>query len=385
MVRAPTFTKRSLLVIAALLGCVLAVVETAIWLRMGSPPPYDMVLRLNECALQSNGTLATLHCESNQQEPISVPVQSNRYRVVVFGDSSARRPAGGNVADALQDMLPNVDVINFAVDGLPMANIAKLIKQSAVLDPDMVVLFAGHADYSDDAFYGRVQGAHLWLAPVYGALARSWIHALVMRPPQFLPRVTGGTSQVMVPTEEDVALQQREAVNDRFRSDLELAISVSPAPMVLSTLLRNPETPPTGVLVGDMPVCRRVAHQLQHSNEDELRQALLTAETYCGEGAITWWLRGRLAMQEGRNGDAIVGFRNALELDPLPTRAPMVADGIIRDVANSHQIMLIDPAVELGALPPTTLFDGPVHLSEQGAREVAFMIKPSVSGLLARN
>ena len=64
-------------------------------------------------------------------------------------------------------------------------------------------------------------------------------------------RTRGG----LIGTEDTLAFEVRESVDDRIESDLSLAINESPAPVLLATLLRNSGDRPAGVIITDRPEC----------------------------------------------------------------------------------------------------------------------------------
>jgi lysophospholipase L1-like esterase len=351
-------------------------------LLWGPPPPFDMVIRISQCALAAQGEQTTLACTPPMRKTTTVATAPTRPRVVLLGGSSVRLPWNNNIGTALQRRMPDVEFVNLSAEGMAVANVARLAEQSAALSPDAVIIYAGHNEYSGTVFYGRVQGTRLWMLPVYGLLARSWIHALLTRTPRFIQRDMSQRPGALLATGDDTALRLRDQLDARLRSDLALAVSVSPAPVILSTLLRNPDSPPTGVLTAGLPDCEAQLPRLRAREGEGLRHALKTAEQSCGEGAITWWLRYRIAQEAGDVAAAQDAWRRSLALDPLPLRAPLEADDIIRTVAADTGATLLDLGADVGVFPPGEWFTDPLHLSAKGADQVAARLQPLVTAAI---
>ncbi|NOY24835.1 MAG: SGNH/GDSL hydrolase family protein [Oligoflexia bacterium] len=172
----------------------------------------------------------------------------------------------------------------------------------------------------------------------------------------------------------------RDQVDARFEHDLGEILDYSPAPVLVSTLLRNADAPPTGVLTTGLPDCEGAIAGL-------LRPTLISdrvdrSAQVCGESSITWWLRSQ-AWARRRPDDALAAFNRSLDLDAMPMRAPSQADTIIRRVAARHGATLIDLQAELGPLAPGRWFFDPIHFSNRGAAKVAKLLLPAVRAALA--
>lgn len=351
----------------------------------GEPPPYDMVSRLSRCQLLPEADGVALRCQPSLREEPTWGPPDERKRVVFLGGSSVRRPQHGNMADALQGSDPRLEVLNLAVDGMGAANIALLSSQLHLLQPDLVVIYTGHNDYSGSVYRGEIRATRLWLMPVYGLLARSWIHGLLRRTPVALPGSEDGArgehqsrrARTALLTRDDTALRLRPELDARFRGDLALALARSPAPVIVTTLLRNPAWSPSGQLLSEAPDCTEL------SEAAISRQALGSGEledleAACGPTGWSWWARSRLAHSEGRLDEAAEAFARSTELDPLPLRAPHSADEIIREVARAEGAVLVDLARTLGPLPDPDWFTDTLHLNRAGAQRVARELEPAV-------
>lgn len=350
-----------------------------------------MVSRLTRCQLQADagGEGVGLRCTPPLRDEPTLGPPGARPRVVFLGGSSVARPRNGNMAHALQAGHPELEVLNLSVDGMGAANIALIASQLALLEPDLVVVYTGHNDYSGSVYRGEIKAARLWLLPVYGLLARSWTHALLRRSPVVLTGSGAGTSaehgerrgRTPLLTEDDTALRLRSSLDARFRGDLALALRNSPAPVVVLTLLRNPAWPPTGQLVAAGAACADLSERLV-GRDGATEAELADLDAACGETAWSWWARSRTAASQGDAAAAAVAFARSTELDPLPLRAPVAADEIIREVAREEGATLVDLAAELGPLADPRWFTDTLHLDRSGADRVARALEPAVQAAL---
>ena len=102
----------------------------------------------------------------------------------------------------------------------------------------------------------------------------------------------------------------------------------------------------------------------------------------CGDGAVTEWLRFRIAADRGDAAQAQVHWKRSLDLDALPMRAPASADDLIRAVAADQSATLVDLEARFGSEAPERWFTDTLHLSEEGARAVARELSPVVQAAL---
>lgn len=386
---APTLPRWKKLLFSAVVTLVPigGIAAAELWLRStrGPPPPHDQLARLSQCWVAEEGDRAGLRCHPATEANIDVARAPERPRVVVLGGSSVRETwdLGPNRKKNFTDLLaarhPELEFVNFGVAGLGAGSVARLSSELSALSPSAVVLYSGHNDYNGDVFNGTITGVSLWAAPVYRLLAQSWLHAEFFRKRTAMPRKDPGAFINAVET--DVALQIRPMVDARFREDLALAIAESPAPVVVSTLLRNPSWPPSGHVVSGQPACARALQDLRRRMGDP-KGALREVEPACGEGAVTEWLRFRVAQQDRDEEGAKRHWQRSLDLDALPMRAPATADTIIREVAAEEGARLVDLAEEHGHRAPRRWFTDTLHLSEEGAKVIADGIEPALMAAL---
>jgi len=367
------------LVVAAL---VLAAIELGAHLFLGRPPPYDLFVRVSQCHLEVGDETVARVCPTAGREPLSIPREKTRaHRVIFFGGSSMVRPHGNAVPTWVARRLPDVEVVNLAVEGMGAANVARLVAEAEALTPDLIVLYSGHNDYNQNTFRGDIEGTRLWLLPVYGLMQESWIHAALARG----TAPVAGTSQMerragvrALGTNDPTALERRDEVNARFQHDLRLALSQSSAPALVATLLRNPEHPPTGTLTAGHPECPGFINAFDAATRDYAEQAAL-AEAACGEGALTWWLRSRAFALEGREAEAAEAFDRSLHLDAIPLRAPPDADEIIRAAAADLDGVRLVELTRESELSEASWFTDPLHFSKAGSVAVAEVLAAAIA------
>jgi lysophospholipase L1-like esterase len=71
-------------------------------------------------------------------------------------------------------------------------------------------------------------------------------------------------------------------------------------------------------------------------------------------------------------------WKTSLAIDPVPIRAPVEADQIIREVAAETGATLLDLEQTIGAMPNGKLFIDTLHLSDRGAAAVARALEPVI-------
>jgi hypothetical protein len=369
---------------AAILWLGIEGLSRLIW---GPPPPSDMVVRMSQCALVIGAEQSMLDCKPGEHADLRFPTQpeADIPRVVFLGGSSVRethiQSAVTNFPMEVAKLLPSVEVLNLGVPGMGAANVAVLASQLEAISPDLVVMYTGHNDYSSDVFHGAIRATRLWMLPVYRLLASSWVHGALARRARGTPRHERPQGLV-IPTSDTLAGDVRDAVDARFEADLRLAVELSPAPVFLCTLLRNPAVPPTGVLTKDQPECADQLNKLVQLQLDARAQSA-AARTACGESSITAWWQSVAHRSAQQTPEAIEAWYRSLDTDAIPLRAPPSADRIIRTIANETGATLVDLEQALGPLPPSRLFVDTLHLSPQGAAAVAEVLAAEIDKALS--
>lgn len=352
---------------------------------LGPTPPSGVLARVSQCGLKTHGATAMLDCEGHQSDLRFATVPTpGKPRVVFLGGSTVREPhiSGGkmNFPTMIAQAMPGIEVLNFGSPGMQAASIAVLSSQLEPISPDLVVIYAGHNDYNNDVFLGKVGGIKLWMIPVLRWLSKSWAYAALTRgsrPTAQQQRTRGG----LIGTQETLAFEVRESVDERLESDLSLAIEESPAPVLLATLLRNSGDRPAGVIVTDRPECEAALPHLGPDGSSPRGKAELAQRT-CPNTSISHWWQAQAYKAEGQHAQAIEQWYASLDTDPVPLRAPATADRVIRAVATNSGATLIDLEQNLGPMADRRYFVDTVHFSPAGARAIAQVMAPVIQTAL---
>ena len=333
----------------------------------GPPVPTDLMARVGTCTVVTTG----LRCPGRPEHETVVPPRGARPRVVILGGSTVRNVFSADPeADfpfQLQVALPEVEVVNLGISGSTTASILLLMQDLEVLEPSLVVLHTGHNDYNFTVFRGEIRAASLWRLPLERALAYSRVYTSVAaEAPRVVRRDPHATRVLAV--QDDIVQRIRLSVDARFRAELTAAVRASPAPVLVSTLFRNHDFPPTGVRAAADSACARTLSQLQsvRLSSDEEQAVLAT----CGsESSIGCWIRSRDASLPLTERQA--AWRAALDADDVPMRAPASADAILREVAAAEGVGLVDVAAVADGMQPGAWFIDPLHTTVVGAERLA--------------
>ena len=286
---------------------------------MGPPPPPGMLARISQCKILVHGATSYLDCQGKQAD-LRFTTKPTKPRVVFLGGSSVREPhiGGGrvNFPTQIATKMPEVEVLNFGMPGMQAAGVAVLASQLEAISPDLVVIYSGHNDYNNDVFLGKIGGVKLWMIPVYQWLAKSWAYATLNRgsvPSAHKQRGRGG----LIGTQDQTAFDVRSSVSSRLQSDLSLAVSESPAPVLITTLLRNFSDRPAGVVVEGLPACEGTLPHLGIDGSSARGKAELAQRDCPGTSIAHWWAAQSFA-ESGQNQQAVEAWYASLSADPVP-------------------------------------------------------------------
>lgn len=375
------------IVTLAVLGCA----EGSVRAVGRRPPPLPGVARATVAELVVDSDVTTLRQGPDRRLDPRLPTRKGtRPRVLILGESSVRGAAQTDrrywFPDRLADRAPDLEVLNLGAPGQSLAGILRIVQALDPLEPDLVVLYAGHNEFSHPIFAGDVTGSRLWLLPVYTLMGRSWLlgaGAALLDKRTYLPTPPrAGATPAWVFTDDRSLLESRATVLQRFRADFTAIVAASPAPVLVSTLLRNFDYGPTGVFVGDAggEGCRQALTAGPHMRPTATESA--AAHAACGkDSAVARWSAAQVTRAAG--GDPATAWRDSLALDPLPLRAPLEADDLIREIAAARGVPLVDLAAKLGPFPEGRLFTDTLHPSPEGAQAIAAELLPAVRAALA--
>jgi hypothetical protein len=371
--------KKALMGLTVAAGLLLAL-EILFRLTMGPSAPSGLLTWVTHCGLEVEGARWESYCGSGQRRSVVLtgPLDHEKPRVVFLGASSLHQPARNTIPDRVATRLPSIEVINLSSPGLPIPNLTLIARELGPLEPDLVVIYAGHNNYGQQVFDGRIEGTRLWMVPLHRALSQLRLFDLLT------PDVLGLDQRPTQPlvTPDDGAIRLRQDLDDRLRYDMEQLLHAAPAPVMLSTLLRNPHHPPVGVHAPGHPDCQQHAAHLG-TLRGHGREQLDEARAACGESSITAWVESQVLLAAGRGDEARAAFARSTDLDALPLRAPVAADDILRELAEEHGATLLDLHEELGWLQPEAWYTDPIHLAPEGADAVAEAMAPHIQRALA--
>lgn len=380
-----------LLVAAGVLGGL----EALAWVLRGPPPPSAQVIQISVAELEADGALHRLRHPHEPRQDVVVPAKGARPRLVTLGGSSVRHSwAKDPEVDFplwLQRALPGVEVVNLGTPGQTTLGILAMTPALARLQPDLVLLYTGHNDFSEPVFQGRLGGSSLWMLPLHRLLGRSWLFSALRAPTVSLAPPRPESRRGVLVTEDARALGWADQTLAVFDRQLGAILDASPAPVAVSTLLRNADYPPTGMLAqpkdqpdGTGAACRQRVQSVPLSDPTQPDLAARQIDAACGPGsALAAWFRSLDSRQAGETALATEQFAESLRRDPLPLRAPFEVDAVIRRRAAEHGATLLDPAATLGPLPPGAWFDDTLHPNAEGARRLAEALAPQLRAALS--
>lgn len=293
-------------------------------------------------------------------------------RLVVQGASTAAGfPFGrwgglaGMLADRLEAARPGdpIEVVTTAMAAVTSHTLLDLVDEIIEIDPDAVLVYAGHNEYV--GVYG--------VASAFGAtrsmtLTRAKIRLGRLRTFQLVTR----TVACLREGSDAIAKKDRRTLFAQASTGSRVAFD-SPAyragieqfeanmgelleryrdagiPVYLGTVVANDEFPPLahGPSEGvdaDRWTAGWTAYEeaLEAGDVDAERSAIDALFVLDGESADAWSARGRLALREGRSDDARAELARARDLDSLRFRAPSAINDSIRVLAARHGAVLVD-------------------------------------------
>ncbi len=293
-------------------------------------------------------------------------------RIVVQGSSTAAGfPFGrwgglaGMLADRLEAARPDgsVEVVTTAMAAVNSNTLLDLVDEIIAVDPDAVLVYAGHNEYV---------GVH-GVASAFGstrslALTRAKLRLGRLRTFQLITRVIaclhGGVDALARKDRRTLFAEASRGSRVEFGSETyhagieqfeanigeQLArYRAAGVRVYIGTLASNDEFPP--LARGPSPDVdpARWASSWDRYNAavaaDDLaaeRAAIDELSALDRDSADAWYARGRLALREGREHDAREALATARDRDTLRFRAPTAINRSIRSLAARHGAVLVD-------------------------------------------
>lgn len=353
---------------------------------LGAPPPSQGLVQISVATLVYEGDEARLSHAVDARQDRSFPVaRGERPRLVVLGGSSVHHAYTAsedvNFPTWLARSMPEVEVLNLGSPGQNSAGLARLADQLDRLAPDLVLVYTGHNDFSQPVFSGQIDTPALWTVPLLQVLSGSWIYTGLQQAHR--PLVASDPNQrqggVTVLT-DDTALRSRQRVLANWRDNVSALQARSPAPIVLSTLARNVDWPPTGTLSTDPAACEGFARGIRgRPLPGNLERQARDAAQRCGsDSALALWLEAHRLRQAHDPDAALAAWHQSLDADPLPIRAPAALDDVIVAHAATLGVPVVDLRQLTGEWTGQQLFDDTLHPSKAGARAIAEAMAPAL-------
>lgn len=308
-------------------------------------------------------------------------------RVVVQGGSSAAGfPYGKHASPAwlLQQRLrrtfpgQEVEVVQTAMAAVNSYALLDFVDEIIAIEPDAVVLYAGHNEYLGILGVGSSYGPG-----ARPGLTRLLLHLRDLRLYQFAQRLVAtmlpeparrtGTLMATIARERSIALGS--PLFDRgvaqFRANLARLLAryaQAGVPVFIGTLASNEKDQPPfmGQPDDDSPSWheRRTALRTQLDGSDPgdaigLAEALVALAP---EAADAHFLLGRAALASNEPGRARAAFTDAIDRDRLRFRAPSVFESVIRSAAAAHGATVVETHGLLAAASPAAIIGSELML-----------------------
>jgi lysophospholipase L1-like esterase len=338
-------------------------------------------------------------------ECVMVPKPEKMVRVVLIGESTIQgfpHPPNLTAAEFLERFLRArlggrpVDVINCGVTAVASYPLRKIVRDAMMLEPDLVIIYAGHNEYFGAFGVASAQGAGsrpwqmaLTLAVRSTAafqaayLAMDALRGTAAASPSGTEAPAGGGGLM-----EKMARVELIAADSPLRRlaarSLEASISemldtckASGAKVLLCSLAANErDQPPIRSAEPDgphAPEWRRLhaAAMDAFSSGPKAAQALLREALRLGPNhAATHFYLARTLELEGATTEALKHYRRARDLDAMPWRATTQFNDLLRACAERAGVPFADVDAafhaEAGGAPGWRLFADHLHPSLEG-------------------
>ena len=83
-----------------------------------------------------------------QGQVLLIPPPGNRPRIIFLGGSSVCEPSNGNFPTQIARTRRDWEVLNLCKSGMGIDSVAALAQQAEILNPSLVVVYAGHNQYN---------------------------------------------------------------------------------------------------------------------------------------------------------------------------------------------------------------------------------------------
>ncbi len=309
-----------------------------------------------------------------EAHPFLEPASPDPFRIAFVGASTVRgfpHPRFLSAPAFLEAMLADawpgreVQVFNLGIPALASFAVAEVLEDAMGLEPDLVVVYAGHNEYY--GLYGAGSGSSPLGNRLRHALADGHIpwmlHSLLAR---VLGSEVTGADLIQVLGEEGGSLSpedpRRQSASAHLGANLSRMAGIcrrAGVPVILCTVAANDAGfAPAGSGSPELPAGelstwqRRLVMAAEALLQDgagpgaaaEALAGLEGAEALAGGSAWLQYLKGRALVLLGRPAEARAAFAMARELDTMPWRAPDSHNRAIRAAAAKSGAVLADVA-----------------------------------------
>jgi tetratricopeptide (TPR) repeat protein len=346
------------------------------------------------------------------------------YRIFVMGASTTvgfPYMFNGSVSSLLRDRIyarfpeRHVEVVNLGITAVNSYTVADLTREALRYEPDLIIVYAGHNEFYGAFGVGSNEsvGGHRWMVRLYLTAQRSKTFQLVRDGLRAVggalaPSQAPGGQQLMERMARDREIAYGSPLYRRaqsyYQANLEDAIDAARArgvDVVMSTLVSNlrDQPPfvsvhPEGLSADDRARWQQLFDQgrAAATQQDHLvaTRFYLEAVELDGERADGRFYLARSYEALGRYDDARAEYERARDLDALRFRASGEFNDVVRGVAASRDVPVVDMEAAFAeaspnGIPGATLFWEHVHPTFDGYLLMARALEQgmAVHGFLA--
>ncbi|WP_333607708.1 hypothetical protein [Arsukibacterium sp.] len=344
----------------------LAIAEGALrLLNYGDAYPLFIPSPANEAYLQTNPQVIKRYFPPGQAPAVSPDTvlfkaskPANSFRIVIQGESTAAGFPYGRWG-SLQGMLEQrfkreypdhqIEIINTAMAGVTSYTMLDLAHDISAVQPDLVLIYAGHNEYLGVFGVGSAISA-----AGNGAITRWQIRLKKLRLYQLLERTLFSSSEVLtVDSGAAKTLMAKVAAGQHIEMDSPLYHKgLAQYRRNLKQLLTHYQRQQIPVLLGDLISNERDLppfSAVQFLNWPELKQQLSQqqlAESQLlelrrrlqNDKAGHYYLTGLLALQQGDVSTAQQAFKQARDFDTLRFRAPSAFNQVVAELSQQSGV-----------------------------------------------
>lgn len=346
---------------------------------------------------------------SMEEHVFVTPKPKGRTRIMTFGGSAMRgfpqpKPLVSTsfLEAMLKDLWPgrDLEVLNFGTTAVASFPVMYILDEALEYEPDLVIIYSGNNE-----FYGACGVASLhafgqstWTMKAARAFRKTglgqWFADVRTRQaPEAAPADDDRAKSLMECVIADGRIgpddARRAAAADNLRNHLTTMVAACTArdvPVIICTLPANErDMAPLGRDLEptlDAAALKRFeasladAVRLMPTSPAEAIKPLEDAVSLDPQHARAHHLLGRCLTALGRDDDALSHYKRALELDPMPWRAPGTLSDVVRRVANDGGAILCDLEADFREASPGgatgwELMDDHVHPTLRGQALIA--------------